>query len=81
MLRIIKNKIINLAKQAVFAVEAELKGESGQNKKVAAVKYVIERLPFPGLMKQILGMLLSVFIDSAIEIAVAYMNDSEIAEV
>ena len=45
MLRIIKNKIINLAKQAVFAVEAELKGESGQNKKVAAVKYVIERLP------------------------------------
>lgn len=80
MLEKFKNKILELAKEAVFSVESELAGQSGKNKKIAAIKYVISNLPVPDMVKYILGFVLSVFIDSAVEIAVAFMNNQEIVE-
>jgi len=78
----LKNKILTLAKNAVVQVEEELKGEDGKNKKIAAIKYVIEHLPVPSYLRFILGVVLSVFIDSAVEIAVAFMNHrDEIQEI
>lgn len=73
----LKNKILALAKNAVVEVEKELKGEDGKNKKIAAIKYVVANLPVPSYLRFILGVVLSVFIDSAVEIAVAYMNHCE----
>ncbi len=75
-----KNKILALAKQAVLSVEEELSGETGKNKKIAAVKFVVTHLPVPSKFRYILGIVLSVFIDSAIEIAVSYMNECKIVE-
>ena len=80
MLESFKNKILGLAKDAVYSVENELEGESGKSKKIAAIKYVISHLPVPNSIKYILGFVLSVFIDSAIEIAVAFMNKQETKE-
>lgn len=74
MFESLKNKILELAKNAVMQVEEELNGEDGKNKKIAAIKYVVANLPVPSYLKFILGFVLSVFIDSAVEIAVAYMN-------
>lgn len=67
-------KIPKLAKQAVLTAEENLKTENGKTKKNEAVKFVIEHLPVANCLKSILGTLLSVVIDSAIEIAVAFMN-------
>ena len=80
MLEKFKNKVLGLAKEAVYSVEKELYGESGKNKKIAAIKYVISHLPVASSIKYILGFVLSVFIDSAVEIAVAFMNKQEIIE-
>ena len=80
MLETFKNKILGLAKEAVFSVEKELEGESGKNKKIAAIKYVVSHLPVPSTIRYILGFVLSVFIDSAVEIAVAFMNKREVVE-
>ena len=67
-------KIPILAKQAVLRAEENLKTENGKTKKNEAVKFVIEHLPVANCLKSVLGTLLSVVIDSAIEIAVAFMN-------
>ena len=75
-----KNKILKLAKTAVLKAEKELSGENGQLKKQTAVKYVITHLPVPEPVKLILGFVLSAFIDSAIEISVAYMNNKDTIE-
>ncbi len=80
MLESFKNKILELAKQAVHSVENELSGETGKTKKIAAIKYVISRLPGPKSLKYLLGFVLSVFIDSAVEIAVFYMNNRVVVE-
>ena len=74
MLKKIINKLPALAKQAVQAAEENLKTESGKNKKSAAIKFVVDNLPVSKYLKGFLGIVLSVFIDSAIEIAVAFMN-------
>ncbi|MCM1009567.1 MAG: hypothetical protein NC390_01645 [Fusobacterium sp.] len=74
MLESFKNKVLELAKQAVTVAEETLAGETGKQKKIAAVKYVVTHLPVPNPIRYILGVVLSVFIDSAVEIAVAYMN-------
>lgn len=74
MINKIIKKIPELAKQAVLTAEENLKTESGKTKKSAAIGLVIKNLPVPKYLKGFLGTLLSVFIDSAIEIAVAFMN-------
>ena len=80
MLNSLKNRVLGLAKEAVLKVEKNFNGEDGKYKKQVAVDYVINHLPVPDSVKFILGFVLSVFIDSAIEIAVAYMNDKKIVE-
>lgn len=74
MINNIINKIPELAKQAVVTAEENLKTESGKTKKIAAIKFVVENLPVSKYLKGFIGTILSVFIDSAIEIAVAFMN-------
>lgn len=80
MLTNFKKKILELAKDAVLTVEETLHGEEGKNKKSAAIRYVITHLPVPNSIKYILGFVLSVFIDSAVEIAVAFMNREIVEE-
>ena len=74
MINNVIDKIPELAKQAVVTAEENLKTESGKTKKIAAIKFVVENLPVSKYLKGFIGTILSVFIDSAIEIAVAFMN-------
>lgn len=69
-----KNKIIELAKNAVLVAESELGTGKGQEKKKFAIDYVLKNLPVPNFFKSIISILLSAFIDDAIEISVNYMK-------
>ncbi len=69
-----KNKIIELAKNAVMVSEAELGNGKGEEKKKMAINYVLKNLPLPTFIKNILFIILSGFIDDAIELAVNYMK-------
>ena len=75
-----KNRVLVLAKDAVLKVERQLDGEDGKYKKQVAVEYVVNHLPVPEPVRILLGFILSAFIDSALEISVAYMNDEKINE-
>ncbi len=69
-----KNKIIELAKNAVLVAESELGSGKGQEKKKLAINYVLKNLPVSSLIKSVISILLSSFIDDAIEVAVEYMK-------
>ena len=69
-----KNKITELAKNAVLVAEAELRSGKGQEKKKLAIDYVLKNLPISSFLKSIISILLSSFIDDAIEISVNYMK-------
>ena len=69
-----KNKIIELAKNAVMVAEAELGNGKGEEKKKMAINYILKNLPLPTFIKNILFIILSGFIDDAIELAVNYMK-------
>lgn len=70
----VKNKIKELAKKAVIVAEAELGSGNGQEKKRLAIQYIVNKLPFAPLLKTIISVLLSSFIDDVVEISVDYMN-------
>lgn len=70
----VKNKIIELAKNAVLVAEEKLGTGKGQEKKKMAIDYIVKNLPFSDLVKSIISLLLSNFIDDAVEIAVLYMK-------
>ena len=70
----IKSIIKNLAKNAVMIAESEIGSGKGQEKKEKAINYVISNLPFSNLIKEIISIFLSRFIDDAIEISVQYMH-------
>ncbi len=70
----IKNTITELAYAAVNMAEDTLDTASGQEKKSAAIEYVVSMLPIISPFKSIISLVLSKFIDSAIENAVAYMK-------
>ena len=60
-------------------MEAHLKNarkaiEEGKQKKEMAIKFVIEKLPVPIVLKPIISIMFSSFIDEAIEFAVTYMK-------
>ena len=74
MLSNIKRQIKELAKNAVFVAEEELGSGEGQAKKELAIKYIINHLPFSGFIKTVISILLSSFIDDAVEIAVTYLK-------
>ncbi len=70
----IKDKITELAKNAVFVAESEIGSGKGAQKKMMAVNYIVNHLPFSPIIKEIIALFLSNFIDSAVESAVIYMN-------
>lgn len=70
----VKNKIIELAKNAVLVAEEKLGTGKGQEKKKMAIDYIVKNLPFSDWVKSIISLLLSNFIDDAVEIAVLYMK-------
>lgn len=78
MLEKMKVKIKELAKTAVYKAEELLGSCKGKEKKAMAVKFVIEKLPLPALLKPFVNLLLSSFIDEAIELAVEYMKSEEL---
>ena len=69
-----KTKIKELAKNAVLVAEAELGSGKCQEKKKLAIEYVLKNLPISNFLKSIISILLSSFIDDAIEISVNYMK-------
>lgn len=70
----IKTKIIELAKNAVLVAEEKLGTGAGQEKKKMAIEYIVNNLQFSDLVRAIISILLSSFIDDAVEIAVLYMK-------
>ncbi len=74
MVKKIKNIIKNLAQNAVIIAEEELGSGNGQAKKQIAVEYIINNLPFPEPIRQILSILLSKVIDELIESAVDWLH-------
>lgn len=71
----LKKIITSLAYSAVNMAENALKEEDGQAKKQLAIEFVVNRLPIIQPFKSIVGVLMSKFIDEAIEQAVCYMNE------
>ena len=74
MLSNLKSIIRQLAKNAVVVAETELNQASGQQKKQKAIEYIISNLPFSSLVKSIISIFLSGFIDNSVEAAVLYMQ-------
>nr|DAT14472.1 MAG TPA: holin [Caudoviricetes sp.] len=70
----LKETIKGLAKTAVLKAEKALGSSKGQQKKEMAVNYVVEKIPVPALLKPLFSILLSSFIDDAVELAVEYMK-------
>ncbi len=70
----VKNQIKEIAKNAVFVAEKELGSGKGKEKKELAIKYVVKNLPFSDIIKPLVSMLLSKFIDDVIEVSVTYMK-------
>ena len=69
-----KIKIKELAKSAVNNAEEILGSNKGKQKKEMAIKFVIEKLPVPIVLKPIISIMFSSFIDEAIDFAVTYMK-------
>lgn len=70
----LKKQIKELARNAVLVAETELGSNKGKEKKQLAINYILKNLPISGILKQIVAILLSGFIDDVVEISVAYMN-------
>lgn len=70
----IKNTITELAYAAVNMAEDTLNSANGKEKKAAAVEYVVSMLPLISPFKSIVSVILSKFIDEAVEKAVTYMK-------
>ena len=76
----LKKTITELAYSAVIMAEETLSSSTGQEKKDAAIEYIVSMLPIPSLFKGIVSSLLSKFIDEAIENAVSYMKSIKNSE-
>lgn len=74
MFKNLKLKIKELARKAVLIAESQLGTGKGQEKKKVAIEYIVKNLPFPAIVKSIISVLLSSFIDDVIEISVSYMK-------
>lgn len=70
----LKTKIKELAKSAVVVAEKTLGSCKGLQKKKMAVEYIIKYIPAPAPLKPLVSLLLSSFIDDAVEFAVQYME-------
>lgn len=70
----LKVKIKELAKTAVIVAEKELGSNKGQQKKKLAIEYIVKYIPVPSLFKNFVSLILSSFIDDAVEFAVLCME-------
>ncbi len=70
----LKSEIKNLAKSAVLNAEATLGSSNGKQKKEIAIKFIIEKLPIPIILKPLISIMFSKFIDETIEFAVEFMK-------
>lgn len=73
-MKTLKSIIKNLAKNAVLVAEDKFGSGNGQEKKQMAVEYIVNNLPFPEFIKQILAFLLSKMIDELVESAVEWLH-------
>ena len=76
----IKIKITELAYAAVSMAEETLNSATGKEKKTAAVEYIVSMLPIISPLKSIVCVVLSKFIDEAVEKAVEYMKSVKNSE-
>lgn len=74
MLNNLRMTIKELAKSAVVMAEETLGSCKGQQKKKMAVEYITKHIPVPAPFKLLVSLLLSSFIDDAVEFAVQYME-------
>ena len=70
-----KLKIKVIALKAVELAEETLGSNKGKLKKEMAVKYIVSRIPVAAPFRTFIGMLLSGFIDDAIEFALQVMKE------
>lgn len=70
----LKNIITELAYAAVNMAEETLESGSGREKKAVAIDYVVSMLPIISPFKSIISIILSKFIDEAVEKAVKYLK-------
>ena len=71
----IKETITDLAYSAVSYAENALSTSSGQEKKRAAIAFLVSRSTIASPIKSFVIFMLTNFIDKAIENAVEYMNE------
>ena len=71
----LKKKIKDIAVTAVHLAEKTLGTSKGKEKKEMAIEYVVAHIPVMAPLKKIIAILLSSFIDDAVEIAVQYMQE------
>ena len=74
MFKNLKSTITELAYTAVNMAEETLDSATGKEKKTAAIEYIVSMLPLVSPFKSIIAVVLSKFMDEAIEKAVTYMN-------
>lgn len=70
----IKKQIKELARNAVMIAESELGSGKGKQKKEMAINYIVKNLPVSSLVKHIISIFLSSFIDDVVEASVTYIN-------
>lgn len=70
----LKNTITELAYAAVNMAEDAFETSTGKEKKAAAIEYIISMLPIISPFKGVISVVLSKFIDEAVEKAVGYMK-------
>ena len=74
MFKTIKETIKETAYIAVRMAENELSSATGKEKKTKAIEFIVSKLPVVQPFKSIIVILLSKFIDRAVEQAVTYMK-------
>ena len=75
MFKNFKIKIKEVAMSAVQLAEETLGSNKGKEKKKMAIEYVVSHIPIIPPLQRLIGMLLSSFIDDAVEFAVQFMNE------
>ncbi len=74
MFKNLKSKIKEIAITAVELAEDALGSNKGKQKKEMAIEYIVSNIPVIRPLKKLIAMLLSSFIDDAVEFAVNYMK-------
>ena len=74
MFKNLKSKIKEIALTAVQIAEETLGSQKGREKKEMAVNYIVKNIPVIAPFRKLIALLLSSFIDDAVEFAVQFMK-------